>query len=53
MDAPPGRALSPVDVFRSDQDRKNVTHSVHEVAPDSPVIVIFNKTFQGPATDTL
>jgi hypothetical protein len=46
MDAPPGRTLQPRDILDALQGGEDAPDSVHQIAPDAPVVVIFNEVFQ-------
>jgi hypothetical protein len=52
MDAPTGRTLQPRDILDAVQGRKDTPDSVHQITPDTPVVVTFNEVFQPSMSDS-
>ena len=51
MDAPARRPLNAVHVSRADEGGQDAPYPYGQVGPDSPGVVIFNKTSQPPVAD--
>ena len=54
MNAPAGRCIGnkPVDVLSQDQRRQNLAHSVDQVLPQEPGIVLLDQSAQSPVADS-
>ena len=52
MDAPAGRTLQPCDILDALQGGEHTPDPVHQIAPDAPVVVIFNEVFQPSMSDS-
>ena len=52
VDAPAGRTFHPLDVLDAQQGGKNAPDPIDQIAPDAPVVVIFDKAFQPSMPDS-